>query len=120
MTTATIAKDVDQMIFINADDQATAAAEQAIIAMTLKHGEELWACGFAWVTYPEKVRKGSKLDKALTAIGFTRDYTNRLQKWNPGNYAGQSIDFKEAAAQAYVDRFKKITGIQLFAGSRLD
>jgi len=120
MTTA-IAQDIDHAVLIHADAQATRAANGAITAMMLKHGEELWACGFAWVTYPEKVRRNSQLGKALEAIGFRyHDYYKRFEKWNPGNYAGQSVDFKEAAANAYAEEFESGTGIILRVGSRLD
>jgi len=120
MNTA-IAQDIDHAVLINADDKATRAANGAITAMMLKHGEELLACGFAWVTYPEKVRRNSQMGKALEAIGFRyHDYYKRFEKWNPGNYAGQSVDFKEAAAHAYAEEFEASTGIKLRVGSRLD
>jgi len=120
MTTA-IATDVDQAIIINADEDATRAAKRALTCMMLQYGKDVFACGFAWVTYPEKIRSNSQFGKALTAAGFRfNDYRKRFEKWNPGDYAGQSIDFKEAAAKAYADEFEASTGIKLTVGSRLD
>ena len=121
MTTA-IAQDIDHAVLIHADDQATRAANGAITAMMLKHGEELWACGFAWVTYPEKVRRNSQMGKALEAIGFRyHDYYKRFEKWNPGEYAGQSVDAAAAGADAYREVFKALTGLEkVYASSRLD
>ena len=118
---ATIATDIDQAILIHANEDATRAAKRALTTMMLKHGEDVYACGFAWVTYPEKIRSNSQFGKALTAIGFKfDDYRKRFVKWNPGDYMGQSIDFKEEAAKAYADEFEKLTGIKLTVGSRMD
>jgi hypothetical protein len=117
----TVAKDIDQAILIYADESATRAAKRALTTMMLKHGEDMFACGFAWVTYPEKIRSNSQFGKALTAIGFRfDDYRKRFVKWNPGDYNGQSIDFKEEAAKAYADEFEASTGIKLTVGSRMD
>ena len=115
MTTATY-REVDQFF---ADTEATKAAEQAVTAMILKHGSELPYCGFAWVVYPERIRKNSQTAKALAAIGFHwNDYYKRMEKHSP--YRGQSMDFAEASCQAYADKFKEITGLKLDVRSRAD
>ena len=120
MTTA-IATDIDHAVLMHADEDATRAAKRALTCMMLQHGDDVYACGFAWVAYPEKIRSNSKFGKALTAIGFRfNDYRKRFEKWNPGDYAGQSIDFKEAAAKAYADEFEASTGVKLTVGSRMD
>ena len=108
--------EVDQFY---ADAEATKAAEQAVTAMMLKHGSELAYCGFAWVVYPERIRKNSQTAKALEAIGFTwNDYAKCMEK--RGLFHGQSLDFAEAACRAYADKWKEITGLGLNVRSRVD
>jgi hypothetical protein len=108
--------EVDQFY---ANAQATKAAEQAVTAMMLKHGSELPYCGFAWVVYPERIRKNSQTAKALAAIGFTwNDYAKCMEK--RGLFHGQSLDFAEAACRAYADKWKEITGLGLNVRSRVD
>ena len=108
--------EVDQFY---ANAEATKAAEQEVTAMMLKHGSELPYCGFAWVVYPERIRKNSQTAKALAAIGFTwNDYHKRMEK--RGLYHGQSMDFAEAACQAYADKFKEITGLKLNVRTMVD
>ena len=115
MTTATY-REVDQFF---ANDEATKAAEQAITTLMLKYGSEPMYCGFAWVVYPERIRKNSQTAKALSAIGFTwNDYHKRMEK--RGLYHGQSMDFAEAACQAYADKFKEITGLKLNVRTMVD
>jgi hypothetical protein len=108
--------EVDQFY---ADLEATKAAEQETTKMMLKHGHEGWACGFAWVYYPERIRKNSQMAKCLAAIGFRwNDYYKRMEKRNL--YHGQSIDFAEAACGAYADCFTAITGLKMATASRID
>jgi len=115
MTTANYVE-VDQFY---ADAEATKAAEQAITTMLLKYGSEPMYCGFAWVSYPERIRKNSQTAKALAAIGFHwNDYLKRMEKHSP--YRGQSMDFAEASCQAYADKFEEITGLKLVVRSRAD
>jgi len=115
MTTANYVE-VDQFY---ADAEATKAAEQAITTMMLKYGSEPMYCGFAWVSYPERIRKNSQTAKALAAIGFHwNDYFKRMEKHSP--YRGQSMDFAEASCQAYADKFEEITGLKLNVRSRAD
>ena len=115
MTTATY-REVDQFF---ADAEATKAAEQAVTAMMLKYGSEPMYCGFAWVVYPERIRKNSQTAKALSTIGFSwNDYAKCMEK--RGLYHGQSLDFAEAACRAYADKWKEITGLRLNVRSRVD
>jgi len=108
--------EVDQFY---ANAEATKAAEQAVTAMMLKHGSELPYCGFAWVVYPERIRKNSQTAKALAAIGFTwNNYAKCMEK--RGLFHGQSLDFAEAACRAYADKWKEITGLGLNVRSRVD
>ena len=82
------------------------------------------ACGFAWVTvYPEhkgntKLGKGER--RVLEQMGFRKDWTGKAwQLWNPTGYAGQSMDVKEAGAQAYADVLRG-AGFKAYMGSRAD
>ena len=88
-----------------------------------QYGEPMY-CGFAWVTvYPEH-KGNTKLGKAerkiLEAMGFRKDWTGKAYElWNPGNYAGQSMDVKEVGAQAYAEVLRT-AGFKAYMGSRAD
>ena len=88
-----------------------------------EYGEPMY-CGFAWVTvYPEhkgntKLGKGER--RVLEGMGFRKDWTGKAwQLWNPTGYAGQSMDVKEAGAQAYADVLRQY-GFKAYMGSRAD
>ena len=88
-----------------------------------EYGEPMY-CGFAWVTvYPEhkgntKLGKGER--RVLESMGFTKDWTGKAwQLWNPTGYAGQSMDVKEAGAQAYAETLRQY-GFKAYMGSRAD
>jgi hypothetical protein len=117
MTTATI----DHTQVPAAHIKALAAAETAARAFSNKHfnGSDGGACGFAWVNV-YKVRSNSKLGKALTAVGFRKDYSGALQLWNKW-WPGQSVDAAEHGATAYAITLKQELGIEeVYSGSRLD
>jgi hypothetical protein len=81
-------------------------------------------CGFAWVTvYPEhkgNTRLGKQERATLESMGFRKDWTGKAwQLWNPTGYAGQSMDVKEAGAQAYADVLRT-AGFKAYMGSRAD
>lgn len=87
------------------------------------YGEPMY-CGFAWVTvYPEhkgNTRQGKAERKILEAMGFRKDWTGKAYElWNPGNYAGQSMDVKEVGAQAYAEVLRT-AGFRAYMGSRAD
>ena len=87
------------------------------------YGEPVY-CGFAWVTvYPEhkgNTRAGKAERKILEAMGFRKDWTGKAYElWNPGNYAGQSMDVKEVGAQAYAEVLRT-AGFKAYMGSRAD
>ena len=107
-------------------NEFTFAAQTAAREFADRHfsGQDGGACGFAWVTvYP--VNKGNtKLGKAerqlLKELGFTQDWTGKgYQIWDPARWAGQSVDVKEAGANAAATVLKKY-GFKAYAGSRLD
>ena len=88
-----------------------------------QYGEPMY-CGFAWVTvYPEhkgNTRAGKAERKILEAMGFRKDWTGKAYElWNPGNYAGQSMDVKEVGAQAYAEVLRT-AGFKAYMGSRAD
>ena len=88
-----------------------------------EYGEPMY-CGFAWVTvYPEhkgNTRLGKQERAVLEAMGFRKDYTGKAyQLWNPTGYAGQSMDVKEAGAQAYAEVLRG-AGYKAYMGSRAD
>jgi len=88
-----------------------------------EYGEPMY-CGFAWVTvYPEhkgntKLGKGER--RVLESMGFKKDWTGKAwQLWNPTGYNGQSMDVKEAGAQAYAEVLRG-AGFKAYMGSRAD
>jgi len=88
-----------------------------------EYGEPMY-CGFAWVTvYPEhkgntKLGKGER--RVLESMGFKKDWTGKAwQLWNPTGYHGQSMDVKEAGAQAYAEVLRQY-GFKAYMGSRAD
>jgi hypothetical protein len=113
-------------------EQASAAALQAQKSFLAQwnantggneYGEPMY-CGFAWVTvYPEhkgNTRAGKQERAALESMGFKKDWTGKAwQLWNPTGYAGQSMDVKEAGAQAYADVLRHY-GFKAYMGSRAD
>ena len=98
--------------------EAVAAAKQAEADFRAKHGETMY-CGFAWVNvYVD--RTNSKVAKELIASGFKKDYKPKcLSVWNPGGSSTQSMDIKEAGADAFAKVFQKY-GFRAYAGSRAD
>ena len=79
-----------------AESVARSVGEQYIA----KHGEPFY-CGFAWVNIAPGTSKFARdLRKAGVVRG--RSYYGGIDVWNPGGLPTQSMDVKEAAADAYV------------------
>ena len=99
-------------------NEAFTAARQAEAAYLAKHGEPGY-CGFGWVeVYVD--RTNSKQAKELLASGFKKDYKPKcLTVWNPGGSGTQSMDIKEAGAQAFAEVLQK-AGLKAYACSRAD
>ena len=104
-----------------------AAVKQAMVEATrttqnyiAQHGDRS-ACGFTWVDI-YGVRSNSVLGKALIANGFRKDsYAKSLKFWSPDKTTTQSVNAKEAGAQAFVTVLKNsFPEIRVYAGSRLD
>ena len=95
---------------------AREAAVQAEADFRARHGEPGY-CGFAWVHVSEKA--STKLGRALKTVGFRKSYQGGLDLWNPGGSGTQSMDIKEAGAEAYADTLRKF-GIDAYMASRAD
>jgi len=98
--------------------EATDAAKKAEADFIALHGEPFY-CGFAWVeVYVD--RTNSKVAKELIASGFKKDYKPKcLSVWNPGGSHTQSMDIKEAGADAFAKVFQKY-GFRAYSCSRAD
>ena len=82
-----------------------------------QYGEPMY-CGFA-STKIYGVKASTKLGKAFKAAGITKDYSGAFSIWNPSEWPGQSMDVKEAGAQACADVFRKY-GCKSYMDSRAD
>ena len=97
---------------------AMVAAEKATNDYIAAHGDHD-CCGFAWVT--AYVNGASKLGKSFKAVGFDKAYGGGWQLWNPSKNFTQSINAKEAGAQAYVDTIRTaLPTVKIYASSRMD
>ena len=75
-------------------------------------------CGFAWVSIYD-IKGNTKLGRILKKIGVEQDYSRAFNIWNPSGLGVQSIDIKEAGAQAAAEYLRNF-GFNAYAGSRLD
>ena len=82
-----------------------------------EYGEPMY-CGFAWINI-YGVKGNTKLGKRFKAAGVERSYDGSLQIYNPSGHRGQSMDVKEAGAEAAAAVFTKY-GFKCYAGSRAD
>ena len=88
-----------------------------------EYGEPMY-CGFGWVQCTPENKGNTRLGKQERAVledmGFRKDWTGKsYQLWNPTGYAGQSMDVKEAGAQAYAETLRQY-GFKAYMGSRAD
>lgn len=99
--------------------EAIEAAKKAETEFRAKHGEPMY-CGFAWVEVKVD-RTNSQAAKELIAAGFKKDYCKpkTLSLWNPGGSHTQSMDIKEAGADAFAEVMRKY-GFRAYACSRAD
>lgn len=87
-------------------------------------GQDVFACGFAWVTIYPKHKGNTKLGRAerkfLREMGLDLDYTGkRFSWWNPSNCGFQNVDCKLAGAQGAA-KVLRAFGLEAYADSRLD
>ena len=106
------------------DEARTAAHDAANKFLGEKlNGKDQFPCGFAWTNIygfgGKKIRKNSKLGKALIAAGVRQDYNRVFQIWNPSGLGVQNVDVKDAGAMAAADVFNRF-GFDAGAGSRWD
>ena len=82
-----------------------------------EYGEPMY-CGFAWVEVPS-IKLSTKIGKAFASVGFKKSYGRGVSLWNPGDHHGQSMDAKEAGADAYSNVLETY-GIKSYGASRAD
>jgi hypothetical protein len=113
-------QNVETVKIQSAHARALQAAQDAAQAFADKYmnGRDGGPCGFAWVNV-YKVRKNSKMGKALEAVGFRKSYDGSFQLWNKW-WPGQSVDAAEHGAYAYAIVMKEELGLDFYSGSRLD
>lgn len=120
-------------------NEATAAADAAIVAYTEKY--PAGSCGFAWVIIRPARGKfiawcKTQIEDAVAKAGSDSHarqlarqqaelkygdlgYTGGWSIWSPGFYSGQSMSAKEAGACAFAGVLYK-HGIRAEMGSRID
>ena len=119
-TAGAIAQDINQytvedIIAIKAE--ALEAGRQAAQAYIAKHGEPFY-CGFAWVNI-YGIKGNTKLGRRMKQAGIEKDYSGAYSIWNPSQHGTQSMDVKEAGAQASAEVFNRY-GFRAYMGSRAD
>lgn len=86
-------------------------------------GRDGGPCGFGWVEIFDdegnKIRKNSKLGKALEALGIEKNWQGIHYVWNAGGLPVQSVDVKRAAADAYAAVLREY-GFKAYGCDRLD
>lgn len=106
------------IIILEAEQAAKAAADEVYS----KHGDNS-ACGFAWVVLCEfdgkQIKGNTKLGKALKKAGVEQNWQRLFSIWNPSGHGAQSVNIKEAGANAAALIFRKY-GITAYGSSRLD
>ena len=81
-------------------------------------GQDGGLCGFAWVSIYD-IKGNTRLGRAMKRVGIEQDYSRAFSIWNPSGLPVQSIDIKEAGAQAAA-QYLRAFGFNAYAGSRLD
>jgi hypothetical protein len=97
-------------------NQAIESAKQAEAEMFAKYGEPAY-CGFAWVDFPS-ARTPFVTWCKKNNVG-SKHWKKGWQIWNPAGNHTQSMDIKEAGAQAFAE-VMNANGIQCYMGSRAD
>jgi len=123
-TTTTATLTLDNAAQVGQQVQAAAFHAADTFFHTRMNGQDLGACGFAWVTvYPQhkgNTRDGRAERKILERLGMSKDWTGKAwQIWNPSKYAVQNIDTLEAGADAAAQVLKS-WGLTAYSGSRMD
>ena len=115
---------VDQIqdILAEAKQKAKNAAQAYVDEWTEKtggneYGEPMY-CGFASVAI-HGGKGNTKLGRVMKQAGMKKDYSGAWSIWNPSEWGGQSMDVKEAGAQAAADVFRSY-GFRAYMNSRAD
>ena len=115
---------VDQIqdILSEAKQKAKNAAQAYVDDWTEKtggneYGEPMY-CGFASVSI-HGVKGNTKLGRVMKQAGMKKDYSGAWSTWNPSEWGGQSMDVKEAGAQAAANVFRSY-GFRAYMNSRAD
>ena len=98
-----------QDILAEAKQKAKNAAQTYVDEWTEKtggneYGEPMY-CGFASVNI-HGIKGNTKLGRAMKQAGIRKDFSGAFNIWNPSEWGGQSMDVKEAGAQAAADVFR--------------
>ncbi|HAB89446.1 MAG TPA: hypothetical protein DCF84_02835 [Bacteroidetes bacterium] len=122
ITATTVTPDMIFDIHVKASQAAEKAVTDYLSNWTAKtggneYGEPMY-CGFAWVEVPG-IKLSTKVGKAFAEVGFRKSYGRGLSFWNPGNHNGQSMDAKEAGADAYAEVLETY-GVKAYGASRAD
>tara|TARA_R110002051_G_scaffold84560_1_gene149863 strand:- start:675 stop:1019 length:345 start_codon:yes stop_codon:yes gene_type:complete len=80
--------------------------------------KEPYYCGFAWVKIRPATTSFAKTLKKEGIVDYV-SYNGGYDIYNPADYGGQSMDFKEAGAEAYAKVLNSY-GIRAMALSRAD
>ena len=105
------------------NDQLEAISKEAFTAASfaakqfIEENGEIPYCGFAWVNItPGNCQIANYLKKINVA---QRSYARGVDVWNPSQHGTQSMDVKEAGAQAFADVLRKY-GFSAYMESRAD
>ena len=102
---------------IAAVTEAKQAAYTAAMDYIATQGESYF-CGFAWVKVFEK--GNTKMGRRLKEAGLKKSWDTGLDIWNPSGLPTQSMDVKEAGAQAAAKVLRDRLGVKAYAMSRAD
>jgi len=80
--------------------------------------KEPYYCGFAWVKIKPATTSFARALKKEGVVKYV-SYNGGYDIWNPADYHGQSMDFKEAGARAYAEVLRGY-GIRAIPMSRAD
>ena len=112
----------EEIKMVEAKTAAKQAAQAYVDDWTQKtggneYGEPMY-CGFA-STNIYGIKGNTKAGRAMKAAGLSKNYEGAYSIWNPSEWGGQSMDVKEAGAQACADVFRKY-GFTAYMSSRAD
>ena len=102
---------------IRIHNEGIAAAKKAAQEFVDKHGEPMY-CGFAWVNIKPGTSPFARSLKKHNLVDTT-SYYGGYDIWDPAGFNTQSMDIKEAGAEAYANVLESY-GINASMMSRAD